>query len=71
MAMDMPQPNSRNDGHFWYHFKKLASIYPHLKVLVVLTIDIIEGDGPCDAFHVVLGSLTKSIVHVHLSASEA
>jgi len=71
MAMDMPQPDSRNDGQFRYHFKKSASIHPHLKVLVVLTVDIVEGDSPCDAFHVVLGSLAKGIVHVHLSASDA
>jgi hypothetical protein len=36
-----------------------------------LTVDIVEGDCPGDAFHVVLGGLAKGVVHVHLSASEA
>jgi hypothetical protein len=33
-----------------------------------LIVDIVEGDSPCNAFHAVQGSLTKGIVHVHLSA---
>jgi hypothetical protein len=41
------------------------------KVFVVLTVDIVKGDCPGDVFHVVLGSLTQGVVHVHLSASEA
>ena len=39
-------------------------------MFVVLTINIIEGDSPGDAFHVVPGSLAKGVVHVHLSASD-
>src|SRR5258707_15135470 len=71
MSMHMPQPDAGNDGQFRDHFEKSASIHPNPKVLVVLTVDIIEGDGPGYAFHVVLGSLTKCVVHVHLSADDA
>ena len=71
MSVHMPQPDSGNDGQFRNHFKKSASIHPNPKVLVVLTVDIIEGDSPGNAFHVVLGSLTKGVVHVHLSADDA
>lgn len=69
MSMNMPQPNSGNNCEFQCHFKKSAAIHPNPKVFVVLTVDIVEGDGPGDAFHIVLGSLEKGVVHVHLSAS--
>jgi hypothetical protein len=59
IEMEPQQPDSRNDSQFQYYFKKLASIHLHLKVLVILTVDIIEGDGSRDAFHVMLGSLTR------------
>jgi hypothetical protein len=68
MTMNVPQPDARNN--LQSSMNGQIRVVPHalVKVLVILTVYVVESERSGDAVHVVLQCFAQSIVHIHLPA---